>query len=97
MQIICNQTQDVLLENSFDDVELSTVLTVFDQEELNIKSELDLFSAISRYAARHNQTSGAKVPRLDGIGKFCFILLTSFMNFLVGYIFNVFHLLFAGF
>lgn len=68
-QIICNQTQEVLLETSFDDVELSTVLTVFDQDELNINSELELFSAISRYATKHNHSSGAKVPRLDGIGK----------------------------
>lgn len=75
-QIICNQTQEVLLESSFDDVELSTVLTVFDQDELNINSELELFSAISRYASKHNQSSGAKVPRLDGIGKLCFIPLT---------------------
>lgn len=64
----------MLLENSFDDVELSTVLTVFDQDELNINSELELFSAISRYASKHNQTSGAKVPRLDGIGKLCFFI-----------------------
>ncbi|KAJ8953868.1 hypothetical protein NQ314_007195 [Rhamnusium bicolor] len=68
IRIICNQTQEVLSESSFDDVELSTILTVFDQEELNINSELELFSAITRYAARHNQSSGAKVPRLDGIG-----------------------------
>ncbi|XP_008194363.1 BTB/POZ domain-containing protein 6 isoform X2 [Tribolium castaneum] len=58
MLIICNQTQEVLSESSFDDVELSTILTVFDQDELNISSELELFSAISRYAARHNQSSG---------------------------------------
>ncbi|XP_018574176.1 BTB/POZ domain-containing protein 3 isoform X3 [Anoplophora glabripennis] len=68
IRIICNQTQEVLSESSFDDVELSTILTVFDQDELNINSELELFSAITRYAARHNHSSGAKVPRLDGIG-----------------------------
>ncbi|KAJ8917550.1 hypothetical protein NQ315_005599 [Exocentrus adspersus] len=68
IRIICSQTQEVLSESSFDDVELSTILTVFDQDELNINSELELFSAISRYAARHNQSSGVKVPRLDGIG-----------------------------
>lgn len=69
----------MLLESSFDDVELSTVLTVFDQDELNINSELELFSAISRYASKHNQSSGAKVPRLDGIGKLRYILLTNFI------------------
>lgn len=67
LNIISNQTQEVLSESSFDDVELSTILTVFDQDVLNIQSELELFTAITRYANRHNQTAGAKVPRLDGI------------------------------
>ncbi|KAF5300321.1 hypothetical protein FQA39_LY11178 [Lamprigera yunnana] len=67
IQIISNQTQEVLSESSFDDVELSTILTVFDQEVLNVQSELELFTAITRYANRHNQSAGAKVPRLDGI------------------------------
>lgn len=64
----------MLSESSFDDVELSTILTVFDQDELNINSELELFSAITRYAARHNQSSGAKVPRLDGIGNCAYFI-----------------------
>lgn len=68
MQIICHQTQEVLSESSFDDVELSTILTILDQEVLNINSELELFNAVTRYAARYNQSAGAKVPRLDGIG-----------------------------
>lgn len=67
IRIICNQTQEVLQESSFDDVELSTILTVFDQEDLNINSELELFSAITRYANKHSHSLGAKVPRLDGI------------------------------
>ncbi|KAK9743575.1 BTB And C-terminal Kelch [Popillia japonica] len=57
LHIICNQTQEVFSESSFDDVELSTILTVFDQEFLNISSELELFTALTRYAARHNQSS----------------------------------------
>ncbi|CAH0557253.1 unnamed protein product [Brassicogethes aeneus] len=68
IKIICSQTQEVLTESSFGDVELSTILTVLDQDELNINSELELFSALTQYAERHNHTSGAKVPRLDGIG-----------------------------
>lgn len=67
-QIICHQTQEVLSESSFDDIELSTLLTIFDQDILNVNSELELFNAVTRYAARYNQSSGAKVPRLDGIG-----------------------------
>lgn len=68
LQIICTQTLEVLSETSFDDVELSTVITVLDQEHLNVESELDLFSALTRYSSRQNQNSGVKVPKLDGIG-----------------------------
>lgn len=60
MNIICNQTQEVLNESSFEEAELNTVITIFEQEELNIKSELELFNAISRYAARHNLTTDAE-------------------------------------
>ncbi|XP_049822985.1 BTB/POZ domain-containing protein 6 isoform X3 [Aethina tumida] len=72
IKIICSQTQEVLSESSFDDVELSTILTVMDQDELNINSELELFSALTRYAEKHNHSSGAKVPRLEGIGSSSF-------------------------
>ncbi|XP_017769718.1 PREDICTED: BTB/POZ domain-containing protein 6-B-like isoform X2 [Nicrophorus vespilloides] len=63
--IIRNQTLEVLTDPSFEEAELNTVLTIFDQEYLNINSELELFGALSRYAAKHNQASGAKVSRLD--------------------------------
>ncbi|KAH1014259.1 hypothetical protein HUJ04_003122 [Dendroctonus ponderosae] len=65
IRIIRDQTEEVLAETSFEDVELSTILTILDQDVLNVKSELDLFTAVCKYAAKHNQTSGAKVPRLD--------------------------------
>ncbi|KAL3269936.1 hypothetical protein HHI36_008993 [Cryptolaemus montrouzieri] len=54
LNIICNQTQEVLTESSFLEAELSTIINVFDQEELDISSELELFSALQRYALRHN-------------------------------------------
>lgn len=70
MQIMCEQTQQVLNEPSFEDVELSTVITLFEQEELDIQSEIDLFTAISRYAARYNQVSSPRLPRMDdNLGK----------------------------
>lgn len=59
---------EVLTEASFDDVELSTVITVFEQENLNIETELDLFNALTRYASKQNINTGVKVPKLDGIG-----------------------------
>lgn len=52
-QIICSQTNDVLSSSSFEDVELSTVLTILDQECLHIDSEMDLFLALVRYAEKH--------------------------------------------
>ncbi|XP_066138611.1 BTB/POZ domain-containing protein 1 isoform X2 [Euwallacea fornicatus] len=58
IKIICEQTQEVLNETTFEDVELTTVITVLEQEELNVNSELDLFAAICRYASRNNQIPG---------------------------------------
>lgn len=52
-QIICSQTNDVLSSPSFEDVELSTVLTILDQDCLHIDSEMDLFFALVRYAEKH--------------------------------------------
>lgn len=81
LKIIRDQTEEVLAETSFEEVELSTILTILDQDVLNIKSELELFAAICKYAAKHNQTSGAKVPRLDdGLGNFITIHLNHIFN-----------------
>lgn len=63
----------MLSESSFDDIELSTLATVFDQDVLQIDSELELYKALIRYADRQIQCTGAKVPRLDGIGNFVLI------------------------
>lgn len=54
LQIICSQTNDVLTDSSFEDVELSTILTILDQDDLVIDSELDLFLALVRYAEKHD-------------------------------------------
>ena len=45
------------MDSSFDDVELSTILTILDQDALNIESELNLFCALNRYAEKHGLTS----------------------------------------
>lgn len=52
-QIICSQTNDVLSHSSFEDVELTTVMTILDQDYLHIDSELDLFLGLVRYAEKH--------------------------------------------
>lgn len=71
--IIKNETEEVLKDASFEDVETGTILTMLDQEYLTISSELELFQALTRLAAKQNSNSSganAKVPRLDGIGAF---------------------------
>lgn len=54
LQIICTQTEEILSDPSFEDIELSTLLTILDQEYLQINSELDLFMALTRYAEKHD-------------------------------------------
>lgn len=49
-QIITTKTKDVLTDPSFGDIELTTLLAIFDQDILNIDSELALFSALETYA-----------------------------------------------
>lgn len=50
LQIICSKTDEVLKESSWEEVEQGTVSTLLDQEELQISSETDLFSALERWA-----------------------------------------------
>lgn len=53
LQIMCTKTIDVIQDSSFEDVELSTIITILDQDVLNIDSELNLFWAINRYTEKH--------------------------------------------
>ncbi|KAJ8687183.1 hypothetical protein QAD02_022977 [Eretmocerus hayati] len=50
LQMICTETDEVLRETSWDEVEQGTVLTLLDQENLNLSSEIDLFNALERWA-----------------------------------------------
>ncbi|CAH1977283.1 unnamed protein product [Acanthoscelides obtectus] len=52
IQIICDKTREVLSDTSFDEVQFNTLLDILDQNQLNIQSELDLFSAVEGYAQR---------------------------------------------
>lgn len=64
MYIICTRTTAVLNASTFNNVELSTLITIFDQDELNILSELELFVALKKYFK--NQTcSGAEDTKID--------------------------------
>lgn len=53
LQIICTKSMDVIQDSSFEDVELSTIITILDQDDLNVDSELSLFFALNRYAEKH--------------------------------------------
>lgn len=48
---------DVIQDSSFEDVELSTVITILDQDSLNVDNELLLFFALNRYADKHGLIS----------------------------------------
>lgn len=50
LQIICSRTHEVLSESSWEEVEQGTIHTVLDQEDLQISSETELFSAVERWA-----------------------------------------------
>ncbi|XP_046412978.1 uncharacterized protein LOC124176140 isoform X1 [Neodiprion fabricii] len=50
LQIICTKTNSVLSKPSFEEIEIGTLVTVFEQEELEINSEIELFSAAERWA-----------------------------------------------
>lgn len=53
LQIICTKTLDVVQDSSFEEVELSTIITILDQDDLNVDNELSLFFALNRYAEKH--------------------------------------------
>ncbi|XP_063375909.1 kelch-like protein 26 [Cydia fagiglandana] len=81
LQIISTNTKEVLTDSSFEEVELSTVITVFSLEHLNVDSELDLFEAAARYAraqARRQPSPGPanKLSIRHAIEKIRFLTLT---------------------
>ncbi|XP_075154600.1 uncharacterized protein LOC142228147 [Haematobia irritans] len=50
MELIADNTREVLEDPSFTDIEVSTLMAILDQDKLNIDSELDLFNALLRFA-----------------------------------------------
>lgn len=53
LQIMCTKTMDVIQDPSFEEVELSTIITILDQDALNVDNELNLFFALNRFAEKH--------------------------------------------
>lgn len=53
----------MLSESSFEEIALATLIKIFELENLNIESELDLFNAAVRYAnAQINNQSPPAIP-----------------------------------
>lgn len=50
LQIIRTKTDEVLKESSWEDVELGTLLKVLEQDDLQINSEIELFTGVERWA-----------------------------------------------
>lgn len=50
LEIMSIQTDKVLKESSWEDIELETLLKIFEQDSLQISSELELFTALERWA-----------------------------------------------
>ncbi|EDW26565.1 GL12915 [Drosophila persimilis] len=51
MDLIATNTREVLLDPSFMDIEVSTLMAILDQNRLNIDSELDLFNCLLKFAS----------------------------------------------
>lgn len=84
LQIICTKTNEVLEESSWEEVELGTVITVLEQVDLEINSELDLFTAVERWAKAEcarkslDPTDGKSLKSVIGnaLSKIRFLTLT---------------------
>ncbi|KOC67580.1 BTB/POZ domain-containing protein 6-A [Habropoda laboriosa] len=50
LHIICTKTNEVLKEPNWEEIEFGTLLTVLEQENLQINSEMELFNAVERWA-----------------------------------------------
>lgn len=58
LEIILNETESVLTDPSFEDIELGTLLVILEKQTLNISSERDLFNAVFRWANKECSRKG---------------------------------------
>ncbi|EDW00007.1 uncharacterized protein LOC6565128 [Drosophila grimshawi] len=66
MDLIAANTREVLSDPSFLDIEVSTLMAIFDQHRLNIDSELDLFNCLLKFASERgilNENANDEVAR----------------------------------
>jgi BTB And C-terminal Kelch len=65
LQIMCTKTMDIINDSSFEEVELSTIITILDQDDLNVDNELSLFFALNRFAEKHGLRSDMDITGSD--------------------------------
>ncbi|XP_059613997.1 BTB/POZ domain-containing protein 6-B-like [Phlebotomus argentipes] len=76
VEMICTKTMDVLQDPSFEEVEMSTIFTILDQEYLSVDSELSLYYAISRYAEKHAGEESRSRDIREALKRIRFLTLT---------------------
>ncbi|XP_072750296.1 uncharacterized protein [Anoplolepis gracilipes] len=84
LQIIRTRTDEVLKESSWEDVELGTLLKVLEQDDLQISSEVELFTGVEQWAKAEcsrkslDPTNGKSLKSVIGnaLSKIRFLSLT---------------------
>ncbi|XP_070163943.1 BTB/POZ domain-containing protein 2 isoform X2 [Polyergus mexicanus] len=84
LQIIRTKTNEILKESSWEDVELGTLLKVLDQDDLQISSEIELFTGLEQWAKAEcsrkslDPTNGKSLKSVIGnaLSKIRFLSLT---------------------
>ncbi|XP_070140438.1 uncharacterized protein [Drosophila kikkawai] len=72
MDLIADNTREVLSDPSFLDIEVSTLIAILDQNRLNIDSELDLFNCLLKFASERgilNESDGGQEDAGDRDGE----------------------------
>lgn len=66
LAVIRAKTNEVFNSTGFFEADLATIMTIFDQDELFINSELELFDALNRYAMKNNLLKSEEEKKKDG-------------------------------
>lgn len=82
LQIFQNNTQEVLKSSSFIEADFSTVLTIFQQEYLELDSELELFQGLKEWTDAEAARTGIPVESLvstvsEAVKKIKFLTITA--------------------
>lgn len=81
MEIIQNETDSIITSSQFLKSHFQTVLDILDQEFLEVKEEIDLFNALTKYSienaiVRYKPDSDEDSPILDALKKIRFLTMS---------------------